>query len=46
MYMENHGTNERGFVVIDVDGKVKHVHKSPSPLEIPAASLIFDALGA
>jgi peroxiredoxin len=46
MYMEKHGTNERGFVVIDADGKVKHVHKSPSPLEIPAASLILDALGA
>ena len=46
MYMEKHGTNERGFVVIDSEGKVKHVHKSPSPLEIPAASLIFDALGA
>jgi peroxiredoxin len=44
MYMEKHGTNERGFVVIDADGKVKHVHKSPSPLEIPAASLILDAL--
>ena len=26
------------------DGKVKHVHESPSPLEIPAASLILDAL--
>ena len=46
MYYEDHGTNARGFVVIDADGKVKHVHKSPSPLEIPAASLIFDALGA
>jgi peroxiredoxin len=44
MYMEKHGTNERGFVVIDADGKVKHVHKSPSPLEIPAANLILDAL--
>jgi peroxiredoxin len=44
MYMEKHGTNERGFVVIDADGKVKHVHKSPSPLEIPAADLILDAL--
>jgi peroxiredoxin len=46
MYIEKYGTNERGFVVIDRDGKVKHWHKSPSPLEIPAASLIFDALGA
>jgi peroxiredoxin len=45
MYIEKHGTNERGFVVIDADGKVKHWHKSPSPLEIPAASLILDALG-
>jgi len=44
MYYEKYGTNARGFVVIDPDGKVKHVHKSPSPLEIPAASLILDAL--
>jgi peroxiredoxin len=44
MYYEDHGTNARGFVVIDPDGKVKHVHKSPSPLEIPAADLILDAL--
>jgi peroxiredoxin len=46
MYIERHGTNERGFVVIDADGSVKHWHKSPSPLEIPAASLIVDALTA
>ena len=44
MYIEKYGTNERGFVVIDSGGKVKHWHKSPSPLEIPAASLILDAL--
>jgi peroxiredoxin len=46
MYYEDRGHNARGFVVIDPDGKVKHLHKSPSPLEIPAASLIFDALAA
>ena len=46
MYNDKNGTNARGFVVIDGDGKVKHVHKSPSPLEIPAASLILDALAA
>jgi len=46
LYIERHGTNERGFVVIDADGNVKHWHKSPSPLEIPAASLIVDALTA
>ncbi len=46
MYIEKRGHNERGFVVIDPDGKVKHWHKSPSPLEIPAAELILDALAA
>ena len=46
MYIEKNGTNARGFVVIDAEGKVKHVHKSPSPLEIPAPNLIFEALGA
>ena len=44
-YIDKNGTNARGFVVIDADGKVKHVHKSPSPLEIPAANLILDAIG-
>ena len=44
MYIEKHGTNARGFVVIDAEGKIKDWHKSPSPLEIPAASLIVDAL--
>jgi len=46
MYIEERGHNERGFVVIDPDGRVKHWHKSPSPLEIPGANLIFDALAA
>ena len=46
MYISERGTNERGFVVIDPDGNVKHSHKSPSPLEIPGANLIFDALAA
>ena len=45
MYNDKNGTNARGFVVIDPDGKVTHVHKSPSPLEIPAASLILEAIG-
>ncbi len=46
MYDERRGHAQRGFVVIDPDGKVKHVHKSPSPLEVPGANLIFDALAA
>ena len=44
MYIDKRGHNERGFVVVDAEGKVKHWHKSPSPLEIPAAELILDAL--
>ena len=46
MYIESRGHNERGFVVVDPHGKVKHWHKSPSPLEIPGANLILDALAA
>ena len=46
MYIDKRGHNERGFVVVDADGKVKHWHKSPSPLEIPAASLIVEAISA
>ena len=46
MYIEKRGHNERGFVVVDAEGKIKHWHKSPSPLEIPGANLIFDALAA
>ncbi len=46
MYIDERGHNERGFVVIGPDLVVKHVHKSPTPLEIPGANLIFDALAA
>lgn len=44
MYIDERGHNERGFVVVDGEGNIKHSHKSPSPLEIPGANLIFDAL--
>jgi peroxiredoxin len=46
MYIDARGHNERGFVVIGPDGRVKHWHKSPSPLEIPAADLILEAVAA
>ena len=46
MYYDQNGTAARGFVVVDTNGTVKHVHKSPSPLEIPAANLILDAIAA
>jgi peroxiredoxin len=43
-YLEDWGTPNRSLVLIDEDGIVRWVHESPTPLEIPAASLIFDAL--
>ena len=45
MFIDKRGHNERGFVVLDPELKVKHAYKSPTPLEIPGANLIFDALG-
>ena len=39
----DHGN--RSLVLIDEEGVVRWVHESPSPLEIPGANLIFDALG-
>jgi peroxiredoxin (alkyl hydroperoxide reductase subunit C) len=46
MYLDDVGMSARGFVVIDSEGTVRHSHRSPSPLEIPGANLIFDALAA
>lgn len=44
MFIDERGHNHRGFVVIDPDGAVKHWHREASPLDIPGANLIFDAL--
>jgi peroxiredoxin len=40
--------HERGaeLVLIDPEGVVRWAHESPTPLEIPGANLIFDALGS
>ncbi|MEA2348045.1 MAG: hypothetical protein QOG62_1832 [Thermoleophilaceae bacterium] len=46
MYIDGRGHNHRGFVVIDPDGNVKHWHREKTPLDIPGANLIFDALDA
>ena len=46
MYIDSRGHNHRGFVVIDAEGKVKHWHREKTPLDIPGANLIFDALDA
>ncbi len=43
-YIEERGHNGRALVMIDPDGVVSWSHTSPSPLEIPGANLIFDAL--
>ena len=45
-YVEQRGHPNRSLVLIDEDGMVRWVHESPSPLEIPGANLIFDALEA
>ncbi|HEX5375425.1 MAG TPA: redoxin domain-containing protein [Solirubrobacterales bacterium] len=44
-YIERAGTSNRSLVLVDEEGTVEWVHESPTPLEIPGANLIFDALG-
>ena len=41
---EEHGVSARALVLIGPDGVVRWAHRSASPLEIPGANLIFDAL--
>lgn len=43
-YLPDYGTANRSLVLIDSEGTVGWVHESPTPLEIPGANLIFDAL--
>jgi len=43
-YIERAGTSNRSLVLIDEEGVVEWVHEPPTPLEIPGANLIFDAL--
>ncbi len=45
-YIEDRGHPNRSLVLIDEGGVVRWVHTSPSPLEVPGANLIFDALEA
>jgi peroxiredoxin len=44
VYNDQYGTSQRALVMIGADGVVKWAHTSSSPLEIPGANLIFDAL--
>jgi peroxiredoxin len=43
-YLPDWGTANRSLVLIDEQGVVRWVHESPTPLEVPGANLIFDAL--
>lgn len=46
VYIPERGHTQRALVLIGPDLKVAWAHQSPSPLEIPGANLIFDALDA
>jgi peroxiredoxin len=43
-YIEQVGHANRSLVLVDEEGTVAWVHESPTPLEIPGANVIFDAL--
>jgi len=44
-YIEERGHGNRSLVLVE-DGEVRWSHASPTPLEIPGANLIFDALAS
>lgn len=44
--IEERGHGNRSLVLIDEAGEVAWVYEAPTPLEIPGANLIFDALDA
>jgi peroxiredoxin len=46
VYTEKYGVAKRALVMVGPGGTVEWAYKSPSPLEIPGANLIFDALEA
>jgi peroxiredoxin len=45
-YLDGVGHGNRSLVLVGPDGVVSWVHESPTPLEIPGANLIFDALAS
>ena len=45
-YLDEVGHGNRSLVLVGPDGVVSWVHESPTPLEIPGANLIFDALAS
>ncbi len=45
-YLPDWGHANRSLVLVGPEGDVEWVHECPTPLEIPGANLIFDALAA
>lgn len=45
-FLDEVGHGNRSLVLVDEEGVVAWVHESPTPLDIPGANLIFDALSA
>jgi peroxiredoxin len=45
-YLEEWGTPNRSLVLVDEEGVVRWAHAEETPLTIPGANLIFDALEA
>ena len=45
-YLPDYGTSNRSLVLVDPEGVVSWVYESTTPLEIPGANLLFDALEA
>ena len=45
VFIESRGHTGRDLVMVGPDGDVVWTHRPSSPLEIPGANLIFDALG-
>ena len=45
-WIEKADHSNRSLVLIDEGGKVEWSYEAPSPLEVPGANLIFDALGS
>jgi peroxiredoxin len=46
VFIDERGHNQRALVMIGPDGTVLWSHQAATPLEIPGANLIFDALEA
>lgn len=46
VYIDERGHNQRALVLVGPDLTVLWAHQAPTPLEIPGANLMFDALDA